>query len=97
MTLLRLLVIILVLVNLVLLAQLRGWMGVGPVPAEHRPEPLHPERIRLLSNAPYVPPDNPPQAVAPESACLRFPGLKRDAWRACARGRGADGNGRGGG
>lgn len=81
MTLLRLFVIVLVLVNLALLVQLQGWFGGGAAPssAERRAAPLHPERIRLRSTAPYLPPASPPQAAAPaEAACLRIAGLKRD-------------------
>lgn len=80
MTLLRLFVIVLVLVNLVLLVQLQGWLGGGAAPssAEHRAAPLHPERIRLRSTAPYVPSDSAAQAAPAQLACLRIAGLKRD-------------------
>jgi hypothetical protein len=85
MTTLRFLFILFLLLNILIFAAARGWLGFTPQPDDTDPERInrqvHPDRIKVLSQ---TPPQAPPQTstVAPEApppapaqTCLAWSGL----------------------
>jgi hypothetical protein len=72
MTTIRFLFILLLLLNVLAFAALRGWLGLGqPVePEKTASGPTHPERVRI---GPALPP--PPPPVADPKTCLAWSGL----------------------